>query len=1022
MSQDKELAIQMQFLEEATDYLNTLESVLLEINSSNRIDLEKINAALRAAHSIKGGAGMMGFRKLSDLSHRLEDCFKVLKTQKNSLHLDTELQSLLLSGVDWLRQIVDLHSEGNIIDEQWLASNCYPVFAQLHERLGDPTPEDATTMFSPEEGQDILPLLFETEVEGCLQRLEVALAETSQPGLREEISTMAMELGGLGEMLQLEAFTQLCQSIADRLETAAPDEITAIAQAALGLWRRSQALVLTNQLENLPRQISPDDIANSSSPTTAEMPKIAHPLIFGEEASGEIEDDLLAANFQALEAVFADENMAAAYPDLLTESTLLEDIQQYITGHQQLNAKNEPKIEFKPEPKPESVTESITISHRFENGENTVRVPSKELEQINDLFGEIIIQRNGLNLHLERLRKLMGNLYQRVQTLERENQKLRTGYDKIATQNFSASDLTSPAIATDSQFNSPQLAYANPETIPGINVGFDALEMDRYNELSLLSQDVMETIVQVQEVSTDLQVSLDDTDKIARKFNKTSKQLQSRLTRIRMRPLSDMVDRFPRALRDLSVEYGKNVHLKVEGATTLIERSILEALTDPLMHLLRNAFDHGIEAPEIRQRRGKPEQGLITIQAAQQNNRITIKISDDGQGISIDKIRNRAIAMGLDHNLINNASDEELLSLIFEPGFSTCEQVTALSGRGVGMDVVRNNLKQVRGDIKVDTELGQGTTFTLLVPFTLSVARVLLVEINRMLLAFPTDVVEEMFLLQKELVFPMASSEMLNYKGTMLPLIRLGQYFEFNCPRYDHYELETPAAINANSVLIVNSGNQLVAVVVERCWGEQEVAIRHVEGNISLPKGFSNCIILGDGRVVPLVNINELFYWIANHERTPKDNQLPSTRLKTVFLTPSHNQPAESPRNNKGSILIIDDSINVRRFLALTLEKGGYQVEQAKDGQDALEKLQSGLRVQAVICDIEMPRVDGYGFLGRIKSNAELKNIPVAMLTSRSSAKHRQLAIQLGAQAYFSKPYNEQELLRTLESMMMSVN
>ncbi len=1008
MSQDKESVIQMQFLEEATDYLNTLESVLLEINSSNRIDLEKINAALRAAHSIKGGAGMMGFRELSDLSHRLEDCFKVLKTQKNSLQLDTQLQSLLLSGVDWLRQIVDLQSEGNTIDQQWLADCCYPVFTQLHDRLGDPTPEDATTILSPEEGQDIIPLLFETEVEESLQHLETILADTFGADLQEQVSTMAMELGGLGEMLQLQAFTELCQSVTNHLETATADNIPNIAQAALNAWRRSQALVLTNQLDNLPRQISPDDIAlestnfpSLSSSTDETTTPDRETEVSDETLVGSDIDEILATNFQALSAAFADENILS---EAVPQTVSLEELNH--TEHQYL----EPKID------------PIPANHRSEAGENTVRVSSKELEGINDLFGEIIIQRNGLNLQLERLRKLMGNLSQRIQTLERENQKLRTGYDKIATHNLQPSSTSSPAIATNGEVHSSELGLANNESLQSMNVGFDALEMDRYSELSLLSQDVMETIVQVQEVSTDLQVSLNDTDKIARKFNKTSKQLQSKLTRVRMRPLSDLVDRFPRALRDLSVEYGKNVQLKVEGANTLIERNILESLTDPLMHLLRNAFDHGIETPDIRRSLGKPEQGLITIQASQQNNRIIIKVSDDGQGVSLDKIRNRAIAMGLDHNLISNASDEELLSLIFEPGFSTCEQVTALSGRGVGMDVVRNNLKRVRGDIKVDTELGRGTTFNLLVPFTLSVAKILLVDTNRMLLAFPTDVVEEMFLLQNDLIFPMANSEMLNYKGTMLPLIRLGQYFEFNCPRYDNYELETPAAINANSVLIVNSGSNLLAAVVERCWGEQEVAIRHVEGNIPLPKSFSNCIILGDGRVVPLVNINELLYWIANHKDTPKENQLPSARLKSVFLSPAQNQPVEISRKSKGSILIIDDSINVRRFLALTLEKGGYQVEQAKDGQDALEKLESGLRVQAVICDIEMPRVDGYGFLGRVKSNEELKNIPVAMLTSRSSEKHRQLAMQLGAQAYFSKPYNEQELLRTLEGIIISVN
>jgi chemotaxis family two-component system sensor histidine kinase/response regulator PixL len=267
----------------------------------------------------------------------------------------------------------------------------------------------------------------------------------------------------------------------------------------------------------------------------------------------------------------------------------------------------------------------------------------------------------------------------------------------------------------------------------------------------------------------------------------------------------------------------------------------------------------------------------------------------------------------------------------------------------------------------------------------------------------------------------MAGSEVINWQETTLPLIRLNRYLEFNCVRYDSQELETPAAINANSVLVVKGNNQSVAIQIDRCWGEQEVAIRQVEGNIPLPKGFSNCTVLGDGRVVPLVNVNELLYWIATNRRTHKGSQLPSARLKTPFLIFDENKISAATVKQKGTILIVDDSINVRRFLALTLEKGGYQVEQAKDGQDALEKLHSGLRVEAVICDIEMPRLDGYGFLGKINSDVDTKNIPVAMLTSRSSNKHRQLAMQLGARAYFSKPYNEQELLQTLEEIIRNM-
>jgi len=859
-------------------------------------------------------------------------------------------------------------------------------------------------MLSPEDGQDVIPLLFGTEVEECLQRLESILADSEQPGLHEEVVIMAAELGGLGEMLQLAAFTKLCESVTQQLESVSSSRIPEIARLALQAWRRSQALVLTNQLNNLPTELDLTSNYTQSQPLLpAEViPHIATdtkivstsvwPLentrenwtnreALGQPAAG------IAANFTFVDAEFADDVNGVN-----------------VTEHNTIFTRenNPPDARFG-----EGKAEANGVAKERETHENSVRVPSKQLEQINDLFGELIVQRNGLNSHLERLRKLVRNLNQRVQVLDRENQELRIVYDKISTQ-----AATSAGVRVQAE---------NGQQPQAIEREFDALEMDRYNDLNLRSQEVMETIVQVQEVTTDVQLSVDDTDQIARKINKTSKQLQTKLNHIRMRPLSDLIERFPRALRDLNVEYGKNVQLKIEGGNTLIERSILEALNEPLMHLVRNAFDHGIEDSSTRRLLGKPEQGLIEITATHRSNRTLITIRDDGWGISLEKIRTRALAMGLDASLLANASDEELLSLIFEPGFTTSEQVTALSGRGVGMDVVRNNLKLIRGDVKVDTEPGVGTTFTLSLPFTLSVARVLLVEINKMLLAFPTDVISEISLLQDERVFQMAGSEVLNWQGNMLPLIRLTQYLEFNCLRYDRSELETPAAINANSVLVVKGNNQPVAIQIDRCWGEQEVAIRQVEGNIPLPEGFSNCTILGDGRVVPLVNVNELLYWIATNRRTPKGIQLPLARLKTPFLIFDEEKISAASVKQKGTILIVDDSINVRRFLALTLEKGGYQVEQAKDGQDALEKLHNGLRVEAVICDIEMPRLDGYGFLGKVNSDVDTKNIPVAMLTSRSSNKHRQLAMQLGARAYFSKPYNEQELLQTLEEIIRNV-
>lgn len=875
MPQDKELEIRLQFLEEATEHLNTIESAILELATA-RID-NQMDAVLRAAHSIKGGAAMAGFQTLSHLAHRLEDFFKVLKTQKPSV--DTDLESLLLTAVDCLRQVITQNCQGTVVDDQWLKTDVNPVFEHLYQRLGEPQLED-TTMLLPEDGQDMVALIFETEVETYLQRLELMLAE-SQPCLLEELSIMAQELSGLGEMLELNAFKSLCESITQHLE-ATPERVEEIAHLALDSLRQSQAALLGGK-STLPTFITLDE---GVVPTT--------------------------------------------------------------TPHQHASPP----------------------SAQAEYQENTVRVPVKLLDQINDLFGELTIARNGINLYLGRLRNLVRNLIHRVRTLQR-----------------SSTGLLQSAI----------VGAASTEEDLG----------DRDSDRQLPSKGMVENIVRIQEITDDIDLSLEDTDQTVIELNRTAKHLQTSLTQVRMRPLSDLVGRFPRFLRDLSLEYGKNVELKIHGGETLIDRTVLEALSDPLMHLLRNAFDHGIEDPLIRQARGKPEQGVIEIRALHHGNQTVITISDNGGGIDLDKVRRQTEPLELDPATSAFASDEKLLNMIFEPGFSTASQVTTLSGRGVGLDVVRTNLRQIRGDIKVDTEIGIGTTFTLSVPLTLSVARVLLVESNKMLLAFSSDAVEEMLLLNPDQISTIDGNELLSWEGCMMPLIRLGQWLEFRCPRRS-VDFSTIPMMNAPTILRLSLGNERVAIQVDRCWGEQEVAIRQVEGVPAMPPGFSGCTILGDGRVVPLVNAPDMLQWITKSKQSysldPEDKSL----------------KAAQTLSQKSSILVVDDSITIRRFLSLTLEKAGYRVELANDGQDALEKLLSGLQIRAVISDIDMPRLDGYGLLARVKSNPAFKKLPIVMLSSRSGHKDRQLAMNLGATTYFSKPYNEQDLLQTLKQLLQN--
>jgi two-component system, chemotaxis family, sensor histidine kinase and response regulator PixL len=1023
MSQDKEQEIRLQFLDEAQDYLGQLEAAVMGLSNAG-VDIDRVNAALRAAHSIKGGAGMMGYEILSQLAHRLEDSFKVLKVQRHSIEIDGALEGLLLSGVDCLNRVIESDRQGIATDPDWLGDEAAPIFEQLYERLGEPQAEDASSVLAPEDGQDVVRLLFETEVDGCLQRLETVL-ESHDPCLREEVEILAQELGGLGEMLQVQPFVQLCQSVSDHLAVA-PEQAEEVAGLALNAWRRSQALVLTGHLDALPTAIvasfpAPDrptmePEAETATVNWAEFDS-EEPMFEPLGGSDAPLEDLMGTDSSPLETAWFNEPAASVAQEIEpTHEPTHEPIHE-LAGEPDYPLEvnrleiTEP-INLQPMSrkfKPPEVVEAER-SQPLEAPESTVRVPSKQLDQLNDLFSELTIERNALDLHLGRLRNLIQTLSYRVQVLDKSNVMLRDSYDTVApNQDLQVSmngDLPSNQYLQNS--------IAQLEDLQGNS--FDALEMDRYSNLHLLSQEVMETIVQIQEVTTDIELGLDDSDQTARNLNKTSRQLQTKLTKLRMRPLSDVLDRFPRALRELSLQHGKSVQLQVQGGNTLVDRNILEALNDPLMHILRNAFDHGIEDGATRAERNKPEEGMITIQASHRNNRTMITVRDDGGGIPLDKIRNKAKQMGLDEVLLEAASEEDLLSLIFEPGFSTSSQVTDLSGRGVGMDVVRDRLKQIQGEVTVETEAGVGTTFTLSVPFTLTVSRVLIAESNRMLLAFPIDLIEEMVLLPPEQVMLMAGNEVFSWEGVVVQLIRLSEWLEFNCPRQLD-GMETPASVNVPTVLMVNQGSQIVGLQIDRSWGEQEVAIRKVEGSLPMPPGFSNCTILGDGRVVPLVDVSDMLRWIASSERARVDAGQPRSLTLPPATTPPVVHVAPRP-DETPTILVVDDSINVRKFLALTLEKAGYQVAQAKDGQDALDKLSAGLMVHAVVCDIEMPRLDGFGFLARFKSEPAFEAIPVTMLTSRSGDKHRQLAMSLGAIAYFSKPYNEQALLQTLEQLI----
>jgi chemosensory pili system protein ChpA (sensor histidine kinase/response regulator) len=882
------------------------------------------------------------------------------------------MESLFLAAIDGMGKVAKIHKQRKIPPENWLQEHINSPFQKLHEILGDLSAQDEASLLSEEAGQDMRVLMFATEVDACLERLTNVLADQNSQVLREEFELTSQEFGCLGEMLELPAFSQLCAEIGTALANK-DHNLQDVTTAALEAWRRSQALVLVSQFQALPEhfEIAPSRLEAS--------PDSLNTFNLGENTQEVLDSDFLHED----------------------EAISLEQSSLDLADFQDLNTEHSPVVND-----PSTSEQSLDA---------TIRIPLRQLEALSDRFGELNAERSGLRLQLKRMRDLVQLLNTRMHGLEQSNAQLRDAYDRVATSSESFIPINAVIASetlTSIKGNIKGDRYTNQspnnESILPYTSRFDLLEMDSYSELHVLSREIMDSVVQLQEVSSDLETALTDTEGTERELGRASRQMQTAIEQARMRMLSEVLGRFPRLLRDLSLAHGKQVELVVRGSSTLVERSVLEVLEDPLLHLVRNAFDHGIETPEVRMAAGKAPKGKIEIAAGYRGNQTVITVSDDGNGVDFAKLRDRALQMGLSESDLDGSSQSELLELIFEAGFSTADRVTELSGRGVGMDVVRSNLSMIGGSVRVETEAGQGTTFVLTVPVSLSIARVLLFESNGLQMAILTSAVEEILLIKDTSIYPVADQEVVDWEGYSVPLLKLGDRLHFSRPQFQ-IETENRPIVDEPLMLIVTRNNVPFGLQVDRYWGEQEVTIRGVQSLIPMPTGFMGCAILGGGKLVPLVDIDNLLVWaIADIDAPPsKSLTLPSERS-----------------DRRVTVLIVDDSINVRRFLAMTLEKSGYRVEQAKDGLEAMEKLRKlqtlpkSSHVRAVICDIEMPRLDGFGFLVQSRSDENCKNIPVVMLTSRSGNKHRDLAMRLGASAYFAKPFKDNELLQTLSQLV----
>lgn len=639
----------------------------------------------------------------------------------------------------------------------------------------------------------------------------------------------------------------------------------------------------------------------------------------------------------------------------------------------------------------------ISPSRRVARFEQLMKVPVKHLDDMSNLVGELVVNRNTLEQDQDRLRQSLDNLLHQVHYLSDVGSRMQELYERSLLEASLLASRHKSALDTSDG-----------------DRGLNELEMDRFTPFHSLSQEMIELIVRVRESSSDIEFVIEETERVARQFRQVTTQLQEGLTRSRMVPFAEATDRLKRGVRDNAIKSGKQVELVIEGQDTLIDKMILEHLTNPLTHMLNNAIAHGIETPEERQAKGKLPAGVITICALYQGNQTVISVSDDGAGIDSERVKEKAIARGLiGSQEAQTMSSLDVYELLFEPGFSTKDQADDLAGRGVGMDVVRTEISEIRGTVTIDSTIGKGTSLTIRLPVTLSICKALCCVSEKARIAFPMDGVEDTLDIPvKKVQTDSQGKQFISWRGIKLPFKPLKELLTYN------RQLSRGNVYGGNrdddmvSVIVVRSANKMIALQIDQVLSEQEIVIKQFEGPAPKPFGVAGATVLGDGRIMAIADVLEILDIFEG--RTSKQN------IAGLWEQNAISNPPDTTDTTKvdPTVLIIDDSITVRELLSLTFSKAGYRVEQARDGQEAWDKLRSGLPCDIIFCDIEMPRCDGLELLSRIQKDDNLNNLPIAMLTSRGADKHRQMAVELGASGYFTKPYLEEALLEAAGRML----
>jgi len=626
-----------------------------------------------------------------------------------------------------------------------------------------------------------------------------------------------------------------------------------------------------------------------------------------------------------------------------------------------------------PSPTPAAPAAPVEATQGLETGARAqLRVRADIIDRLVNEAGEVAIARARVE---GELRSLKSNLLELTNSVIR----LRTQMREIEIQ-------------AESQIQS-QLTLRNDQTDD-----FDPLEFDRYTRFQELTRSLAEGINDVSTVQQALLKNLDDADAALLAQARMSREVQQRLFAIRTVPFGSLSERLYRILRTTARELDKRVNLEINGSQVELDRSVLEKLVGPLEHLLRNALDHGIESRDARQRAAKADIGEVALTVRQVGNEVVIELADDGNGIDFGRVAERARALDL-VPAGTTPTEAQLTEILFHPGFSTAAKVTQISGRGIGMDVVRSEIAALGGRVEVASMPGKGTRFTLTMPLTLAVAQAVLIRAGGRLWALPAPMVEQVQQVKAQALLDIYIQRKVDWQGRVYPFHYL--------PRLLGDTVHNPETKRYNSVLLLRSGQSYAAVHVDEMLGNQEVVVKNIGPQLSRVSGISGATVLGTGEIVLIINPVQLA------SRTDIPHFDPSGEDRALGDRP---RAHVAPVSTRPTVMIVDDSLTVRKITSRLLQREGFAVTTAKDGVDGLQVLSETLP-DVILLDIEMPRMDGFEFTKTIKGDARYANIPIIMITSRTAEKHRNMAAELGVDMYLGKPYQEEELLRHLREM-----